>query len=63
MSWQENLYSLDLGIQGASQGASEKSGILWSWDGPLGTPLGLVQWKRASCRVGAGNSGFLSISD
>ena len=20
---------------------------LWSWEGPLGTPLGLVQWKRA----------------
>ena len=29
-------------------GASEKSGSLWSWEVPLGTPLGLVQWKRAS---------------
>ena len=29
----------------------------------MGTPLGLVQWKRASCRVEAGTSGFLSISD
>ena len=28
--------------QGASQGASEKSGILWSWDASLGTPLGFV---------------------
>ena len=37
--------------------------MLWSWDGPLGTPLGLVQWKRASSRVEAGTSGFLSISD
>ena len=27
------------GPQGASQGASEKSGILWSWDASLGTPL------------------------
>ena len=26
-------------------------------------PLGLVQWKRASSRVEAGTSGFLSISD
>ena len=34
-----------------------------SWEGPLGTPLGLVQWKRASSRVEAGTSRFLSISD
>ena len=40
-----------------------KSGILWSWEGPLGTPLGLLQWKTASSRVEAGTSGFLSISD
>ena len=31
--------------------------------GPLGTPLGLSQWKRASSRVKAGTSGFLSNSD
>ena len=31
--------------------------------GPLGTPLGLAQWKRASSRGEAGTSGFLSISD
>ena len=43
-----------------TKGASEKSGILCSWEGPLGTPLGLVQWKRASSRVEAGNSCFLS---
>ena len=49
--------------QGASQAASEKSGILWSWKGPLGAPLGLVQWKRASSQVEAGTSGLLSISD
>ena len=30
---------------------------------PLGTPLSLVQWKRASSLVEAGTSGFLSISD
>ena len=35
----------------------------WRWEGPLGTPLGLVQWKRASSPVEAGISGFLSISD
>ena len=37
--------------------------ILWSCEGPLGTPLGLVQWKRNSSRVEAGTSGFLSVSD
>ena len=26
-------------------------------------PLGVVQWKRASSRVDAGTSGFLSVSD
>ena len=31
--------------------------------GPLGTPLGLAQRKRASPRGEAGTSGFLSISD
>ena len=31
--------------------------------GPLGTPLGMAQWKRASPRGEAGTSGFLSISD
>ena len=31
--------------------------------GPLGTPLGLAQWKRASPRGEAGTSGFLSVSD
>ena len=30
--------------------------------GPLGTPLGLAQRKRASPLVEAGTSGFLSIS-
>ena len=33
------------------------------WEGPLGTPVVLVLWKRASSRVEAGTSGFLSISD
>ena len=32
---------------GSFSGAYEKSGILWSWEWPLGNPLGLVQWKRA----------------
>ena len=31
--------------------------------GPLGTPLGMAQWKRASPRGEAGTSGFLSNSD
>ena len=47
----------------ASQGAYGKSGILWTWEEPLRAPLGLVQWKRASSRVEAGTSGFLSCSD
>ena len=50
-------------ISGRSKGASENSGILWCWEGPLGTPLSLVQWKRASSLVEVGTSGFLSISD
>ena len=35
----------DGGGQGR-MGRSEKSGILCSWEGSLGTPLGSVQWKR-----------------
>ena len=31
--------------------------------GPLGTPLGMAQWKRASPPGEAGTSGFLSVSD
>ena len=31
--------------------------------GPLGTPLGLSQWKRASSRGEGGTSDFLSLSD
>ena len=30
---------------------------------PLGTPLGLSQWKRGSSRGEAGTSDFLSVSD
>ena len=30
---------------------------------PLGTPLGLVQWKMASSGLKMRTSGFLSISD
>ena len=43
--------------------ASEKSGILCSLEGPLETPLHLVECKRDSSRVEAGISVFLSISD
>src|SRR5574339_102543 len=32
----------------------------WRWEGPLGTPLGLVHWKRASSPVEAWNSACLS---
>ena len=31
----------------------------WKWEGPLGTPLGLVHWKRASSPVEAGTAGYL----
>ena len=46
---QDTLCSLDLcrWPQGVAQGASEKTLILWCWEGPLGTPLRLVQWKIA----------------
>ena len=30
---------------------------------PLGTPLALLQWKRALSQIEAGTSGILSISD
>ena len=30
---------------------------------PLGTPLGMLQWKRGSSRGEAGTSDFLSVSD
>ena len=33
--------------------------VTWRWEGPLGTPRGLVHWKRASSPVEAGSSGFL----
>ena len=60
------VISLSSGIfncQGASQSASDKSGILCSLEGPLETPLHLVECKRDSSRVEAGTSVFLSISD
>ena len=31
----------------------------WRWEGALGTPLGLVHWKRASSPVEAGTAGYL----
>ena len=31
----------------------------WRWEGPLGTPLGFVHWKRASSPVEAGTAGYL----
>src|SRR5574337_362088 len=33
----------------------------WRWEGPLGTPLGLVHWKRASFPVEAGTAGYLGF--
>ena len=33
--------------------------IFHRWEGPLGTPLGLVHWKRASSPVEAGTAGYL----
>ena len=30
----------------------------WRWEGSLGTPLGLVHWKRASSPVEAGTAGL-----
>ena len=60
-----SLGSLELprGPEGASNLVSGKSGLLWSFEGPLGIPLELVQGTRASYRGEARNSGFLSSSD
>src|SRR5574340_1166727 len=33
----------------------------WRWEGPVGFPLGLVHWKRASCPVEAGTAGYLGF--
>ena len=57
--------SLELprGRDGASHVVSWKSGILLSFQGPLGIPLTLVQGTRASLGVEAENSVFLSSSD
>ena len=52
-----------LGPEGASNLVSGKSGLLWTFEGPLGIPLELVQGTRASCRGEARDSGFLSCSD
>ena len=38
-------------------------GFILIFAGPLGTPLGLAQRKRASPRGEAGTSGFLCVSD
>ena len=56
-------FELPPGPEGASHVVSGKSGVLSSCEGPLGIPLELVQVTRASCRVEAENSGFLSSSD
>ena len=48
----EVALNLCLRPQGASQSASEKSGILCSLEGPLETPLHLVECKRVFVSVG-----------
>ena len=60
-----SLGSLELprGPEGASNLVSGESGLLWSFEGPLGIPLELVQGTRASYRGEARNSGFLYSSD
>ena len=47
----------------AEQGTSLETPSRVEVAGPLGTPLGLAQRKRASPRGEAGTSGFLSVSD
>ena len=44
---QQECHSLEIQVQN------------WRWEGPLGTPLGLVHWKRASSPVEAGTAGYL----
>ena len=54
--WFSSTFDGDLGaLLMAPMGSQEYGGV--------GTPLGSVQWKRASSRVEAGTSGFLSCSD
>ena len=59
------LCSLKLrrGLEEVSHIVSGKSGILASFEGPLGILLVLVQGIRISYRVEVGNSGFLSSAD
>ena len=33
----------------------------WRWEGHLGTPLGLVHWKRASSPVEAGTGTVIQV--
>ena len=48
-------------ISGRSKGASEKSGILCSWEGSLGTPLGLAQ-RGGGAAPGLGSVGVRAAS-
>ena len=46
---------------GSFSDAYGKSGILWIWEGSLGTPLGLVQWKRDPSERALPAGGFGSV--
>ena len=62
------IYMLPITTDGKESCAGDLRGLLmvalrsqgnWRWEGPLGTPLGLVHWKRASSPVEAGTAGYL----
>ena len=52
------LPDVQAGFRKCRRTRDQIANMLW-----VGTPLSLVQWKRASSLVEAGTSGFLSISD
>ena len=54
---------LRLGTQGPACGASGRSSLNLSREGPLGIPLQSLPGPRSSSGVEAGNSGFLSRAD
>ena len=57
-----NIYAPEDSCAGDLRGllmVARRSQGNWRWEGPLGTPRGLVHWKRASSPVEAGTSGFL----
>ena len=62
-SYDEDLREPLLGPQGPTRGASVRSSLTASSEGPLGIPLQSLPGQRSSSGVEARNSGFLSRAD